>query len=97
MVMTGMVRVPETITLGTAARLMEAHSVAALLVVDDLDEPIGVLTDRHLLAAVAASRHPDHGTARLYMAPVLVDSDGAPRLPDTDAATMVGIALRRAA
>ena len=97
MAMTGMIRINETTTLGEAARTMAHGGVPMLLVVDDLDEPIGVLTRDHLFDAVAASRHPDHGTAASFMAPVLVDADGAPRLPDTDAGAMIGISLRTAA
>ena len=58
-----MVRIARSTTLGQAARLMERHGVGMLLVTDELDEPVGVLTERHLLAATAMSRHPDHGTA----------------------------------
>ena len=97
MAMTGMIRIHESTTLGEAARTMARDGVPMLLVVDQLDEPVGVLTREHLFDATAASRHPDHGTAASFMAPVLVDADGAPRLPDTDAASMVGISLRTAA
>ena len=97
MITSGKVRVTHTTTLGEAARLMERHGVGLLLVTDELDEPVGVLTERHLLTATAASRHPDHGTAASFMAPVLVDSDGAPRMPDTDASTRVGIGVGLAA
>jgi CBS domain-containing protein len=92
-----MVRIARSTTLGQAARLMERHGVGMLLVTDELDEPVGVLTERHLLAATAMSRHPDHGTAESFMAPVLVDSDGAPRMPDTDASSRVAIGLPLAA
>lgn len=97
MITSGMVRIAQSTTLGEAARVMERNAVGMLLVTDDLDEPVGVLTERHLLAATAASRHPDHGTAASFMAPVLVDSDGAPRMPDTDAAARVGISVPLAA
>ena len=50
------------------------------------------IAKRLLLASVAASRHPDQGTAGSWMAPVVIDADGHATLPDTDAGTRVGIA-----
>jgi hypothetical protein len=87
-----MIRIPYDTTLGSAAREMQAAQVTVALVVDRDDVPIGVLTDRHLLASVAASRHPDHGTAASWMARVVIDGEGHATLPETDAASQVGIA-----
>jgi CBS domain-containing protein len=92
-----MIRIPYDTTLGEAARLMQDAQVTVALVVDRDDLPIGVLTERHLLSSVAASRHPDHGTAGSWMARVVIDADGHATLPETDAASQVGIGaqLRR--
>jgi signal-transduction protein with cAMP-binding, CBS, and nucleotidyltransferase domain len=86
-----MIRIPYDTTLGSAARQMEAANTSVAVVVDAEDLPIGVLTERHLLQSIAASRHPDHGTAVAWMAPVVIDGDGHATLPDTDAASRVGI------
>ena len=90
----GMIRITESTTIGEAARLMQRRGVGVLLVTDGQDEPVGVLTERHLVEAVAASRHPDHGTAASHMARVIVDSDGAARLPDVDTTALIGIGAR---
>ena len=87
-----MIRIPYDTTLGAAARQMQEAQATVALVVDRNDLPIGVLTEQHLLSSVAASRHPDHGTAGSWMAPVVIDADGHATLPDTDAAARVGIA-----
>jgi signal-transduction protein with cAMP-binding, CBS, and nucleotidyltransferase domain len=86
-----MIRIPFDTTLGAAARQMEAAGTSVAVVVDADDLPIGVLTDRHLLQSVAASRHPDHGTAGVWMAAVVIDADGHATLPETDASARVGI------
>jgi CBS domain-containing protein len=87
-----MIRIPYDTTLGAAARLMQEAKVTVALVVDRDDVPIGVLTERHLLSSVAASRHPDHGTAASWMARVVIDADGHATLPDTDRSERVGVA-----
>lgn len=92
-----MTRIAMTATLGEVARTMETRGVGILLVVDPTGSPVGVITERHLLDAIAASRHPDHGTARSWMAPVIVDVAGAAQLPDTDTAALVAINLRAVA
>src|SRR5262249_8945207 len=86
-----MIRIPYDTTLGAAARQMQEAHVTVVLVVDRDDVPIGVLTERHLLSSVAASRHPDHGTAASWMARVVIDADGHATLPETDASSHVGI------
>lgn len=86
-----MIRIHHDTTLGAAARQMQAAQATVALVVDGGDVPIGVLTERHLLASVAASRHPDHGTAGSWMARVVIDADGHATLPETDAVARVGI------
>ena len=89
-----MIRIPQDTTLGTAARWMQEENSAVALVVDPDDLPVGVLTERQLLAAMAASRHPDIGTAGSWMVPVIIDADGSRGLPDIDATVRVGIAAR---
>ena len=89
-----MIRIPQETTLGMAARLMQSEQVDVALVVDARDMPVGVLTERQLLASIAASRHPDIGTAGSWMVPVEIDADGVRSLPDVDAAARVGIAVR---
>ncbi len=89
-----MIRVPIATTLGEVARIMEREAASALVVIDADDSPVGVITDRHLLAAMAASRHPDHGTAASWMAPVVIDADGTRTLPETDAGRRIGIRTR---
>ena len=85
-------RIDQTATLGEAARVMRARGVSILVVSDAHGEPVGVLTERHLVDAVAASRHPDHGTAGSWMTPLIVDRPDTTRLPDTDTAALVAIA-----
>ncbi len=77
-----MIRIDATATLGEAARTMEREGLEVLLVIDRRGNPVGVLAASHILASVAASRHPDHGTVASWMAPVVVDPDGVHRLPD---------------
>jgi signal-transduction protein with cAMP-binding, CBS, and nucleotidyltransferase domain len=86
-----MIRIPYDTTLGSAARQMEAANTSVAVVVDAEDLPIGVLTERHLLQSISASRHPDHGTAATWMAPVVIDGEGHATLPDSDVAPRVGI------
>jgi len=86
-----MIRISFDTTLGSAARQMEAANASVAVVVDADDLPIGVLTEHHLLQSVAASRHPDHGTAGTWMAPVVIDGEGHATLPDSDASARVGI------
>lgn len=88
-----MIRIPQETTLGMAARQMESERTSVALVVDDRDLPVGVLTERQLLASIAASRHPDVGTAGSWMVPVEIDADGVRSLPDVDAAARVGIVV----
>ena len=47
-----MIRIPQDTTLGTAARRMQDENAAVALVVDRDDLPVGVLTERQLLAAM---------------------------------------------
>ena len=89
-----MIRIPQETTLGMAARLMQSEHVDVALVVDARDMPVGVLTERQLLASMAASRHPDIGTAGSWMVPVMIDADGARSLPDVDATSRIGIVVR---
>jgi signal-transduction protein with cAMP-binding, CBS, and nucleotidyltransferase domain len=90
-----MIRIPATATLGEAARTMEREGVESLLVTDPDQTPVGVLTPGHVLAAVAASRHPDHGTVEMWMAPVIIDPDGARHLPDTVAGPRIRVTATR--
>ena len=86
-----MIRISYDTTLGSAARQMDAANTTVAVIVDADDLPIGVLTERHLLQSVAASRHPDHGTAGAWMAPVVIDGEGHATLPSSDASARVGI------
>ncbi len=89
-----MIRIPQETTLGMAARLMQSERAGVALVVDAHDLPVGVLTERQLLASIAASRHPDIGTAGSWMVPVEIDADGVRSLPDVDATARIGIVAR---
>jgi CBS domain-containing protein len=89
-----MIHVPQETTLGQVARIMEREAATALVVTDADDTPVGVITDRHLLSAMAASRHPDAGTAGSWMAPVVIDEHGTRTLPDTDTGHRVAIRAR---
>jgi CBS domain-containing protein len=91
-----MIRIPQDTTLGTAARRMQDENAAVALVVDRDDLPVGVLTERQLLAAMAAGRHPDIAAAGAWMVPVLIDRDGARSLPDVRASARIGMTARGA-
>jgi CBS domain-containing protein len=65
--------VPADATVREIADQMDIHSVGCLLVVDDADAPLGVITDRDLLRrVVAAGRDPEKTTARDVMTSELV-------------------------
>ncbi len=82
-------------TLGEAARALRAADADVVVVVDAGEQPIGIVTERELVEAVAASRHPDQGTVDSWMRTDLmaVATDGPTRthaLPATDAGRLVG-------
>ena len=55
----GTVTIAPGATLGEAAREMQRRDVGSALVMDDDERFLGIVTERDLLRAVAASRHPD--------------------------------------
>lgn len=83
-------------TLGEIARTMRASGSDAVVVIDASGEPVGVVTQRELVDAVAASRHPDQGTAESWMRTdvIAIEADGssasgATRLPASDASILI--------
>ena len=59
-------------TLGEVARELRRHNIGSAIVVDDADQPLGIITERDLVESVAASRNPDQGQARSWMSEDLV-------------------------
>ncbi len=55
----GTVTIGPAATLGEAAREMQRRGVGSALVMDEEERFLGIVTERDLLRAVAASRHPD--------------------------------------
>jgi CBS domain-containing protein len=55
----GIVTIAPDATLGEAAREMQRRGVGWALVMDAEERFLGIVTERDLLRAVAASRHPD--------------------------------------
>ena len=62
-----LVTVGEQDTLGSVARTLRQHNVGSAFVVGENSEPVGIITERDLVASVAASRNPDQGTAESFM------------------------------
>ena len=100
--------VQETTTLGSVARSLRAADASVALVLDGFGDVVGIVTERELVDAVAASRHPDIGTAQSWMrrdfvvipsTSSLADADSMMRagefreLPVMDAGTLVGIVV----
>jgi CBS domain-containing protein len=54
-------------TLGEVARVMRKRNVGSVIVVDEQGAHVGVLSERELVDAVAASRDPDEGQAGSWM------------------------------
>jgi len=59
--------VDEHATLGGVARAIQARNVGAAIVTGEDGAPVGIITERDLIRAVAASRHPDQGQAGSWM------------------------------
>ena len=98
--------VQETTTLGSVARSLRAADASVALVLDGFGDVVGIVTERELVDAVAASRHPDIGTAQSWMrrdfvvipsTSSLADAESMMRagefreLPVMDAGALVGI------
>ena len=62
-----MVTIAPDATLGEAAREMQRRSVGSALVMDAEEHFVGIVTERDLLRAVAASRHPDQCRVEEWM------------------------------
>lgn len=85
-------------TLGQAARSLRAADADVVVVLGADEQPVGIVTERELVEAVAASRHPDHGTVDSWMrtdvfavaAPAEPKARRARPLPATDAGALVG-------
>ena len=54
-------------TLGEVARVMRKRNVGSVIVVDEEGAHVGMLSERELVDAVAASRDPDEGQAGSWM------------------------------
>jgi CBS domain-containing protein len=63
----GVVSVAPDATLGEAAREMQRRSVGSALVMHVEQGFVGIVTERDLLRAVAASRHPDQASVEEWM------------------------------
>ena len=72
---TDILTVPSTATLGEVARRLRARNVGSAVVVDDAEQPLGIITDRELVDSVAASRNPDQGQAGSWMRPEMWSVD----------------------
>ena len=64
---TGVLTVTGEATLSHVARELRHRNVGSAIVVDGEDRPIGIISERELVDAVAGSRNPDVGTAQLWM------------------------------
>jgi CBS domain-containing protein len=73
-------------TIHGAAQLMEEHGVGSLVVVDEQTRPVGMLTDRDIVIAVAGKGRDARTTpvSRVMSKPVVTVTGGAP----------VGVAIR---
>ena len=63
----GVVSIGPDATLGEAAREMQRREVGSALVMDEEHGFMGIVTERDLLRAVAASRHPDQCRVEEWM------------------------------
>lgn len=64
---TNVLTVGETTTLSQVARELRARNVGSAVVIDTAQRPLGMISERELVDAVAAGRNPDQGTAQLWM------------------------------
>src|SRR4051812_45463176 len=63
----GVVSIAPGATLGEAAREMQRRGVGSALVMHEEQGFMGIVTERDLLRAVAASRHPDQARVEEWM------------------------------
>src|SRR5690349_19997894 len=77
--------VPGTATLGEVARRMRARNVGSAVVVDDGEQPLGLISERELIDSVAASRSPDLAQAASWMRPDLLSVEGSATLDEASA------------
>jgi CBS domain-containing protein len=59
--------VPVSATLSEVARTLRRRNVGSAVVVGEDGTPVGIIAERELVDAVAASRNPDVGTAQSWM------------------------------
>ena len=84
------ITVGESTTLGEVARAMRAKDAMVALVLDRFGDVVGLITDRELVDAIAASRHPDHGTAQSFMRRDFVVIPSQSSLDDADSMMRAG-------
>jgi signal-transduction protein with cAMP-binding, CBS, and nucleotidyltransferase domain len=82
---TDILTVPGTATLGEVARRMRARNVGSAVVVDEGEQPLGLITERELVDSVAASRSPDHGQAASWMRPEMWSVESSATLDEASA------------
>jgi CBS domain-containing protein len=75
-------------TIGEVARALRSRNVGSAIVVNAAYKPVGIITERELVDAVAASRNPDVGLAESWM-------QGEPRTVTPDATLVEASALMR--
>lgn len=86
----GVVTVAPDATLGEAAREMQRRAVGSALVMHDEQGFVGIVTERDLLRAVAASRHPDQASVEEWMT-----ADAITIGPDTTAPNTASTLVQR--
>lgn len=82
-----------TATMSTAAREMETHNVGSLVVTDDEDRIVGIVTDRDLALALGRGRGPDTAVSEVMSPHVVTIPDDATL--DDAASAMDSHAVRR--
>ena len=102
----GIVTIAPDATLGEAAREMQRRSVGSALVMDAEEHFLGIVTERDLLRAVAASRHPDQCRVEEWMtadaitigpattrdeAAAIMQERGFRHLPVVEAGRVIGV------
>ncbi|HET9092242.1 MAG TPA: CBS domain-containing protein [Acidimicrobiales bacterium] len=80
-------------TLSTAAREMETHNVGSLVVTDDAERIVGIVTDRDVALAVGHGHLPDTTVEQVMSAQVVTIPDDATL--DDASAEMDSHAVRR--
>jgi CBS domain-containing protein len=102
----GVVTIAPESTLGEAAREMQRRGVGSALVMDAEERFLGIVTERDLLRAVAASRHPDQSRVDEWMtadaititpettrdeAAAIMQERGFRHLPVVDGGKVIGV------